>query len=206
MARELVGLLLVVLLYPAVPLSGQEPSRPDPAPTLNPNDAVRIVVWRKPELTGEFRVGTDGTLQHPVYQDVRVVGVPLPEVRQRLRTVLERFETAPEFVVEPLFGVFTGGEVRQPNLYLLPAATTVSQAVAQAGGPLPSGRLDRVVVLRDGTRRVLNLTGDRQDLRERVQSGDQIMVSRRRNIFRDIIAPVASLAAASASIYAAVTR
>ena len=31
---------------------------------LSPGDSVRIVVWRKPEMSGDFIVGPDGTITH----------------------------------------------------------------------------------------------------------------------------------------------
>jgi protein involved in polysaccharide export with SLBB domain len=48
---------------------------------LNPGDVVRITVWRKPELSGDFIIAGDGSVSHPLYRDVRVTGMPLAAVR-----------------------------------------------------------------------------------------------------------------------------
>ena len=72
------------------------------ASSLNPGDVLRITVWRKPELSGEFIIATDGTVSHPLYRSVRVTGIPLPAVETRIREFLGMLEENPQFVVEPL--------------------------------------------------------------------------------------------------------
>jgi polysaccharide biosynthesis/export protein len=179
------------------PLSGQQAGSAQAV--LRPNDAIRITVWEQPTLSGEFTVGGNGTIQHPLYQTVSATGVPIQEVEQRLRTFLLRYDTNPRFLVEPLVRVYVGGSVRLPTLYLVRADATVGQAVGQAGGPADDGRLDRVVVHRGGTELRLDLTSE-QDARVVIQSGDQIMVGRRRNVLQEYVGPAASLFAAVASI------
>src|SRR5690349_4287754 len=34
---------------------------------LAPGDSVRVVVWRKPELSGDFIIAPDGSITHPLY-------------------------------------------------------------------------------------------------------------------------------------------
>ena len=43
---------------------------------LTPGDSVRIVVWRKPEFSGDFVVAPDNTVTHPLFRAVRVGGIP----------------------------------------------------------------------------------------------------------------------------------
>src|SRR5690606_29389866 len=105
-------------------------------------DMVKVTVWRNAEMSGDFMVGVNGALRHPLYQEVPIAGVPLHEVEQRLAKFLTKYEQNPQIVVEPLFQVTVGGQVRTPNLYPLPRTTTISQAVALAGGATPDGRLD----------------------------------------------------------------
>lgn len=170
-------------------------------PVLNPGDAIRITVWRKPELSGEFEVTADGSIRHPLYRDVRVAGVPLPTAEERVRVFLKRLEANPDFVVEPLFRVAVGGEVRQPNLYTFTPEVTIAQAVARAGGGTEHGRLNRVRLLRDERELVIDLTRpDVAGARLPVRSGDQIIVPRRSSIFRDQLALAVSLAGATAAI------
>lgn len=175
--------------------------------TLRPGDVLRIAVLRHPELTGDFVVHADGTLMHPVFRDLRVASVPLDELEGRVRELLARFESRPEFVVDPLFQVAVGGEVRVPNLYPLRPTTTIAQAVAVAGGATERGRLDRVRLLRSGSEISVDLTRpDAAMATELVRSGDQIMVGRRSSVFRDYIAPAGSVIAALAALASIATN
>lgn len=168
---------------------------------LNPGDVVRITVWRKPELSGEFVIAGDGTISHPLYRDVRVTGIPLDVVETRLREFLARLEANPQFVVEPLLRVAVSGEVRTPNLYNLRPETSVSQAVAIAGGPNERGRRDRVVVMRQNQQTIVDLRHpDASGAGMLVRSGDQILVEQQRAVFRDVIGPVLNVLGATAAV------
>jgi protein involved in polysaccharide export with SLBB domain len=125
----------------------------------------------------------------------------MPELTQRIRTFLTTLVNDPQVVIEPLVSVAVGGEVRTPGLYTLPLGTTISQAIAQAGGGGDEGSLKNIRLIRNGQREVINLTDTRVNRGSQpVRSGDQIFVSRRGNSFRDIIGPLASVMAAIAAI------
>lgn len=169
--------------------------------TLLTGDVVRITVWGRTELSGEFSLNADGTLNHPILQEVRLVGLPLDEARRQMRELLERFESNPQFVLEPLVRVAVGGEVRQPNLYVLPTETALYQVIAMAGGPSERGRLDRVRLVRDGDARVMDLSrADSPEALVPIRSGDRLMVERRRNILREYVIPALTLAGSVASL------
>ena len=175
---------------------------------LQPGDVLRITVWENEAMSGEVAVGPDGALMHPLYRQLRVAGVPMPEVDARLRAFLERFVTNPQFVAQPLLRVTVGGEVRQPNLYSLAPGTTAAQAVVLAGGPTERGRLDRVRLVRGGQESLLDLTDPTAPMANTaIQSGDQFYVSRREpNVFREYIAPAGGLLAAVVSLLNFLTR
>lgn len=175
---------------------------------LAPGDQVRVTVWRKPELSGELLVAADGSLKHPIYQDVKVAGLTVSAAKERIREFLLRFEATPQVSLEPLLQVSVGGEVRQPGLYRLPPETDIAQAVATAGGPAERGRLDRVRVIRGTQDVTLDLTGPTPTAaRMPIASGDRIFVGRRGgNFFRDVLAPFASFTAAVASVAVLIYR
>jgi protein involved in polysaccharide export with SLBB domain len=194
--RVLVGAALLLALLP-----GPGPAAAQSAPELRPGDVVRVTVWRQPEMSGEFAVAADSTLAHPLYGQVVVAGVPLSEAESRVRELLGRYESNPQFVLEPLFRVAVGGEVRQPNLYTLAPSITVAEAVALAGGPTERGRLERVTLVRDGGERMLDLTDPGSAATQlRIRSGDRIVVARRTSVFREYVVPVASVTGAIATI------
>src|SRR3954470_880821 len=205
-------LLFLSVIAPML-VSAQSPAAP-PAEqvTLSPGDSVRITVWRKPELSGDFIVGPDGTITHPLYRAVRVGGVPFSTAELNVRNFLARFEQDPQFVVEPLVRVAVSGEVGRPQVFALRPETSIADAVAQAGGPNQFGRRDRVRVLRrdpSGQQRelIVNiLDPEGAAAKIRVHSGDQIVVDRRRSFFRDVFLPALGVLGSAASIYLVIDR
>ena len=167
---------------------------------MNPGDHVQIAVFRSPELSGDFPVGSDGTITHPLYHAARVAGLTQGGVESRVRTVLSRLDANPQFVVQILLRVSVGGEVPRPNLFTLPPETTLAQAVAAAGGANSQGRLDEVRLVRNGRATTLDLTQPGGGLESTIRSGDQVIVGRNRSVFRDVIAPLGSIIAGIAGV------
>jgi polysaccharide export outer membrane protein len=177
---------------------------------LAPGDSIRISVWRKPEMSGDFIVGPDGTITHPLYQAVRVGGIPFSTALVNLRNFLLRFEQDPQFVAEPLVRIAISGEVGRPAVYALRPETSIAEAVAQAGGPRDTGNRNSVRVLRkDESGRLKEFSIDLLDPRGatvRVLSGDQIIIDRRHSFFKDIFLPALSVLGSAASIYLVIHR
>jgi protein involved in polysaccharide export with SLBB domain len=168
---------------------------------LTPGDALRVTVWRRPELSGEFAIAENGSVTHPLLRSVSAAGVPLATVEARMREYLSTLEASPQFVLEPLLRVSVGGEVRQPSLYRLPPETSIAEAVALAGGATERGRLEAVRLFRGGEEVRVDLTRPEAGLaQEPIRSGDQLFVERRVSVFREYIAPGASVVAAIAAL------
>jgi polysaccharide biosynthesis/export protein len=170
--------------------------------TLAPGDVIRIAVWRKPEFSGDFVIAPDSSITHPLYRTVKVAGVPLTMVEDRVRTFLKAYETEPSFVLSPLLRVFVGGEVRAPNVFTVPPGTTVAQAIALAGGPTERARLEEVTLIRRSIERsTLDMTQtDSRAATLEARSGDQVLVGRRRNFYQEVLAPASSVLAAVAAL------
>ena len=180
--------------------------RKDTTLALSPGDSVRIVVWRKPEFSGDFVVAPNGTITHPLFRSVQVGGMPYATAEANLRKFLARFEENPEFVMEALIRVAISGEVDRPQVFALRPETTIAEAVARAGGATEVGARNRVRVLR------LNPTGEQEQLivnltdptagygRIPVRSGDQIIVDRRKSFMRDVLLPTLTVIGSVASL------
>ena len=203
-------LLVLLLIAPLGSASAQRATRSIANDAIvRPGDVLRINVWRHPELSGEFLIGPDSALVHPVYQVVKVGGASLPVVKERLRGLLTTYEQDVQLVVEPLFPVTVAGEVRLPNLYRLPQGTTIAQAVALAGGPTEQGRLDKIRLIRRDGEITIDLAHSYAKYETLpLGSGDQLLVARRRSfsVLRDVFLPVASLTAAVAAVISAQRR
>jgi polysaccharide biosynthesis/export protein len=203
--RLLTALMLAssLAVSAALPANGQvqQVATPVSSLVLSPGDAVKITVWQKPELSGEFIVGADGRVSDPFYMDVQVAGIPFATAVERVRNYLAQYEVNPRVLVEPLFHVAVTGEVRTPNMYGLRPETTVVQAVMLAGGPTERARLSRVRLLRNGHEIPIDITAPQADAaRTTIQSGDVIIIPRRVAIIRDVLGPVSSITSAVVSI------
>lgn len=204
--RSLFSLTLLALVVLAMPASAQESRASSEQAVLAPGDSVRIVVWRKPEFSGDFVVAPNGTITHPLFRSVQVAGVPFATAEANLRRFLARFEENPEFVMEPLIRVAISGEVERPLVYALRPETTVAEAVARAGGATELGARNRVRVLRleqsgQQEQLIINLTDpDAGYGRVPIRSGDQIIVDRRKSFTRDILLPTLGVIGSIASL------
>jgi polysaccharide export outer membrane protein len=173
----------------------------DPSSSLSPGDQIRISVFRKPELSGDFTIAGNGTVIHPLYREVQVTGVPLSEVETRIRAFLVKYETNPQFVIQPLVKVVVGGEVRTPNIYMVPPETTIAQAIALAGGPTERGKITDVRVIRDRQEIRVDVSKPDSDAQVlQIRSNDQILVGRRSTPVREYLGAVTSTIAAVAAI------
>ncbi len=189
----------------SLPAAAQESGASGTQSVLTPGDSVRIVVWRKPEFSGDFVVAPDGSITHPLYRAVRVAGVPFTTAEANLRKFLSGFEENPQFVLEPLIRVAVSGEVPRPLVFAARPETTIGEAVARAGGTTTFAARNRIRVIRlepNGQQQVVvNLSDpNRSEGTMRVRSGDQIIVDRRKSFFRDILVPTLGIIGSVASV------
>jgi polysaccharide export outer membrane protein len=204
--RTLVAILALASVTVSLPAAAQEAAKPGPAQSvLTPGDSVRIVVWRKPEFSGDYVVAPDGSITHPLFKSVQVAGVPYATAEANLRRFLSRFEENPEFVMEPLVRVAVSGQVSRPAVFALRPETTIAEAVARAGGAREEGAPNRVKVLRtEGTGQqsfIVDLTRPEGGAGTiQVRSGDQIIVPDKKNFFRDVLLPTLGVVGSIASL------
>lgn len=202
--HSLINVALILTCLAGLNVTGHAQTAEPKNPTLQPGDHVRItVVGEDKDLSGEFEIAPDSTLKHPLYSQVKAVGLPFPVLKERFASFLRRFQKDPQFQIEPLFKVGVAGEVRTPNIYFFAPETTVGEALTRANGPTDRGDVDRVAVFRDGKRIMLNLSATpstRDQLT--VRSGDQITVAPRRNIAGGIssISPLIGVTASLLSV------
>jgi len=119
---------------------------------LTPGDVFELRFPFVPELDQTLSVQPDGYVTLREVGDVRVQGRTLPQVRADLLEAYESIVREPVFTItlkefeKPYF--VASGEVTKPGRYDLRGATTLTQALALAGGSTKHGRLSQVVVFR----------------------------------------------------------
>ena len=189
-------------------LAGRSVNAQEPAgAALTPGDVIRVVVWKNPDLSGDFIIAGNGTISHPLYREVQVTGLSMAGVEERIRTFLLKYQTTPQFVLQPLVRIVVGGEVRTPNVYSVPPETTITQAIALAGGTTERASLANVRVIRDRQEIRMDLRRPEADVAAlQIRSGDQILVARGRPSLLNILGPVTSTIAATAAVISIVIR
>jgi polysaccharide export outer membrane protein len=193
-------------------LVGQAPARSAAPTTLEPGDTIRIVVWRRPEFSGDFVIGQDGTITHPLYRALKMGGVPIPQAEDNLRRFLTQYDQNPQFVMEPLISVAVSGEVSRPAVFAVQPKTSIAEAVARAGGTTQFAKRDRIRIFRlEGGGSRSELVANLQDPTDpvgqaQVHSGDQIIVDRKTAFFKDVLVPTMSLLGSIASIALLIRR
>lgn len=177
------------------------------APTLQAGDKVKLTVWRAPELGGEFVVAPDGMLEHPAFADLYVLGVPMPRVRAILDSAVRTQNVNARVIILPEFRVSITGAIVKPDLYYLPAGTSVVDAIAQAGGPTSAGDPGHLELIRNGQRVMLDLTdASGPATRVTVASGDQLVMAQHSDALRSSIIPLTSVLSALAGVYLVATH
>ncbi|MBL8547388.1 MAG: polysaccharide export protein [Hyphomonadaceae bacterium] len=158
-----VALACLALLFAAPAASAQTPAATEaaapamaysdqsPAYRFFPGDEVEITIFSAPELSRSATIGPDGRLALPLIGAVRAADLTSEELRDILVSAYAAHLRMPELSVTPRTyasrQVFVGGEVARPGIYEMPANIDAFQAIALAGGFLPSAHRSDVLVL-----------------------------------------------------------
>src|SRR5687768_10325780 len=105
---------------------------------IGPDDLLLVTVFDEPQLTGQFRVDSEGALSFPLLGRVPVRGLTPRAVEERLIQLLAAgFLNNPQLSVQieqyRSQSVFIVGEVRTPAKYSLGANLSLIEALALAG-------------------------------------------------------------------------
>jgi len=119
---------------------------------IGPQDNLSIIVTDETELTGKYRVDTDGTISMPYLSRVPLAGLSLQEAQDKITMLLKKdFIRNPQVRVEvdqfKARNVLVTGEVRQPGKVTLPGTTmSLLEALALAGSPTQNASNDVLVM------------------------------------------------------------
>lgn len=184
--RSLMLLPLVLVVLTAAPLTAQAGGEPLDWGGILPGDMLRVHIAREPDLSFEQTVPADGRVAFYRLGPMDVRGRDAEELRTYLLQEYSRYLVEPAVTVEVRRKVQILGAVQRPDIYTLHATMSISDAVAAAGGALPSGRTDRVELRRDGELVDVLLLSDRTPLADSpIRSGDQLFVPERSYIARN---------------------
>lgn len=153
------GALLLCAL--AAMISGgagaQEPAKKPTAAArkLGPGDAITVMVFREPELTGEFKVNEQGTINYPLLGKISVSGRSPEEVSKEIESLLEKdyvrdAQVSIDMVGKGAIQISVLGEVRSPGRFPFEAEERVElgTALLVAGGPTENSNLMAIEIKR----------------------------------------------------------
>jgi len=144
---------LIVLLLFALPAPAQ--SQPTPAErkdyVVGPQDVLKVTVFDEPQLSGTFRVDTDGAFTYPFLGRIKAVGQTLRTIEGELgRLLADGYVRRPQVAIEVeqyrSRSIFVVGEVRSPGKYALSGEMTLIEALAQAGSTTQSAGAEVLVL------------------------------------------------------------
>ena len=133
----------------------------DPGYVVGPSDELRLTVWGGAEFQYDLQVDDQGRITVPNVGQFTVAGRRLEDLRREMKMWLSRsyagLTSEPPSVfmdltvtrIQPV-KVFVLGEVAQPGGYTLSAYSTVFNALYSVGGPMRSGSLRNIKVIREG--------------------------------------------------------
>jgi polysaccharide biosynthesis/export protein len=145
---------------------------PDKSYRLGEGDVLTVLVWDRPDLSGQQTVGPDGVITLPVAGSIRIVGLTREEAAAAAKTALSKFyaDVSVTIRVDSYVSnrVFVLGRVRNPGAHQFTAAPTLLEALSRAGGVAqdPTASLSHCAVIR-GRDRMAWI-----DLRRLLESGD----------------------------------
>lgn len=141
---------------------------------LGAGDMVRVSVYGSPDLNTEVRVSEAGTINFPLLGELKLGGLSPVQAEQKIADGLEKggFVKQPHvnLVVVQYLSQFISvlGDVYKPGRFPLDRASTLSDALALAGGVTPNGS-DIVTLSRTKDGKV---TKKNYDLVEMLANGD----------------------------------
>jgi polysaccharide biosynthesis/export protein VpsN len=120
---------------------------------LDSGDLIRITVFGQDDLSGEFEVGSDGSISMPLIGDVPAAKLTLQELEDEIVAKLK-----PDYLKNPQLSVevanyrpfYIIGEVKNPGSYAYVGGMRVVNAIAMAGGFTYRARESELLITRAG--------------------------------------------------------
>lgn len=128
-------------------------SQPVANSSLGVGDVLEVRVYQEPDLSGAFRVATEGTIDYPFCGRIRVAGLSSSALVDLLTSCLKNgYLKRPQVTVflkeYNSQKVFVFGEVQKPGTFAFEPQMTIIQAITLANGFTKSAAKDSVIVTR----------------------------------------------------------
>jgi len=105
---------------------------------LGYGDIIDITVWKREDLSKRILIGPTGVISYPFLGDVKVTGLTIHQLRDRIKSALAEYFKNPVVTVNITSNqsqkVFVLGEVRRPGVFQMAGPTFALEAISMAGG------------------------------------------------------------------------
>lgn len=176
---------------------------------LSPGDELSINVYYEPEMNfDKVVVDSGGRIPFPYIGFVKAEGLTAEELAQVItKGLANRYVVDPQVSISVLEAasqkLIVEGEVEKPGSYPVKGKSTLLEALAVAGGPKRTAKLDQVIVFRQRTDGVYAARFNLKEIRANAQpnpmleGGDTVVVgiNEASRFYRDIlqIAPLLTI-------------
>jgi len=126
------------------------------SPCLIPNDAVEVKIWHQPELSGQYYVTDDTTLNIPLIGVLSVANMPIDTLQALLIEKVQDYYGEIYLNINFYYRISVFGEVMKPGSYYLKHGDNLANLLADAGGPTQYANPSKIRILSLGSERRLN--------------------------------------------------
>lgn len=139
-----------------------EPNLRIPTPrnyVLGVDDEIIVEIFGFSEKSYKLKVNNEGQIRIPLIGPIRVSGLTIDEVKQKLKILLSKIypnlkngTTSIQVSLGPIrsIRVLMIGEAIRPGVYSLSSLSTIANALFVSGGPNNSGTLRKIDLIRNG--------------------------------------------------------
>lgn len=154
---------------------------------LQPGDRLQITVYREDDLSGVYEIDPSGLLTFPLVGEMRVAGLRVDELLERLNWNLKKFLIYPQVTItrakSAAKSISVLGQVKKPGAFDYAPGLTVMRMISQAGGFERAANKKKIKLVRmvhgEKDALVVNgvaiINGEQED--PIVEPGDMIFVS-----------------------------
>ena len=159
------------------PPAASEVNEPPPVYTLGPGDRIRVTVYQREDLSGDFEIDSSGRVSLPFVRGVQVTGLTVPGVEEAIIERLKREQfISPKVSVDltKSRSVCVLGEVNKPGCFDYVYGMRATTVIAMAGGYTYRAEQDNLEIMRaigkkvTGTHHILVYPGDVIEVSERL--------------------------------------
>lgn len=173
---------------------------------IRPGDAIRLRIWREPEMSGVYPVDERGRVVFPRVGEYSVLEDTPKTLSERLLADYREYLRNPSIEITVLRRVRIIGAVNEPGLHLVDPTVTLADALALAGGATSVGDPDRIRIIREGQEMAVDIRQNTRIGDSPIRSGDQIFVPERSWVARNSRVVAATITATVSLVIALFLR